>query len=100
MLSERLLRLRSSKTLKIALDVQLFKISVLDLSRKTLSSKALANALKTGQQAGRERRSLREAFGDDLSPEHFLREAVKTLPEDGLSENKVLEALNIQELWT
>ena len=65
-----------------------------------IEPEALANALKSGQQSGRERRSLREALGDDLRPERFLREAVEALQEDAQSENEVLDHLSTQELWT
>ena len=79
--------------------------SLRDLSPESVSKDgkieptALANAFKAGQQSGRERRSLREALGDDLRPENLLHEAVEALREDGRSESKVLDELNIQELW-
>jgi hypothetical protein len=65
-----------------------------------IQPEALASAFTSGQQSGRERRSLREALGDGLSPEHFLREVVKALQEDGRSESEILDHLSTQELWT
>src|SRR5579872_7195148 len=61
---------------------------------------AVAESLNTGAQSGRERRSLREALGDDLRPERLLHDAIEFLREDRRSETEVLDNLATQDLWT
>ena len=61
---------------------------------------AVAESLNTGAQSGRERRSLREALGDDLRPERLLHDAIEFFREDRRSETEVLDNLTTQDLWT
>jgi hypothetical protein len=60
----------------------------------------VAESLNTGAQSRRERRSLREALGDDLRPERLLHDAIEFLREDRQSDSELLDDLTTQDLWT